>query len=135
MPPDVLLRKLTYLRRLLDDLSAFQNATLEEVLAAHYQIERLFELLVMTATDILFHELTAQGITPDSYHNAFKLASDHGLLPAALTVRLQQAAGMRNIIVHLYEDIDYTILHASIQPALRDFTEFLQLFEARLHTP
>lgn len=28
---------------------------------------------------------------------------------------------MRNILVHMYEDIDYAILHASIEPALDEF--------------
>lgn len=75
MPPDVLLRKLTYLRQLLDDLQTFENASLADVRAQHYTVERLFELLVMTTCDILFHELAAQGITPDSYRDAFKQAS------------------------------------------------------------
>jgi uncharacterized protein YutE (UPF0331/DUF86 family) len=54
------------------------------------------------------------------------------LLPPDLAGRLQEAAGMRNVIVHLYQEIDYAILHASIRPALRDFGHFVALFEARL---
>lgn len=132
MPPDVLLRKLTYLRQLLDDLQAFENASLDDVHAHHYTVERLFELLVMTTCDILFHELAAQGITPDSYRDAFKQASAQGMIPPDLSAKLEKAAGMRNIIVHLYQAIDYSILHSSVRPALQDFREFLALFEARL---
>lgn len=134
MPSDVLLRKLTYLRQLLDDLQKFENASLDDVCAQHYTVERLFELLVMTTCDILFHELAEQGITPDSYRDAFKQASAHGLLSPDLSANLEKAAGMRNIIVHLYQAIDYSILHKSIRPALRDFKKFLVLFEARLHS-
>jgi uncharacterized protein YutE (UPF0331/DUF86 family) len=130
--PEVLLRKLTYLRQLLVDLAPFEGATLAEVQAEHYKVERLFELLVMAASDILFHELAERDLTPDSYRGAFKLAADQGLLPPDLTDRLQEAAGMRNVIVHLYQEIDYAILHASIGPALRDFGQFVALFEARL---
>jgi uncharacterized protein YutE (UPF0331/DUF86 family) len=134
MPPEVLLRKLTYLHQLLEDLQKFENASLDGVRAQHYTVERLFELLVMTTGDILFHELAAQDITPDSYRGAFKQAGAQGLLPPDLSANLEKAAGMRNIIVHLYQAIDYAILHSSIRPALRDFREFLVLFEARLHS-
>jgi uncharacterized protein YutE (UPF0331/DUF86 family) len=130
--PDTLLRKLTYLRQLLADLTPYVGATLSEVHAEHYKLERLFELLVMTATDILFHLLAEQGLTPDSYRAAFKIAAEQGLLPVDLAERLQEAAGMRNVLVHLYEDIDYTILRDSIEPALRDFGQFVAIFESRL---
>jgi uncharacterized protein YutE (UPF0331/DUF86 family) len=101
MPPDVLLRKLGYLRQLLSDLAPYRDAKQTDVIAEHYKIERLFELLVMTASDILFHELTAQNVSPASYRDAFKLAGTHELIPQDLSERLQKAAGMRNIIVHL----------------------------------
>jgi uncharacterized protein YutE (UPF0331/DUF86 family) len=132
LTPEVLLRKLAYLRQLLTDLAPFEGVTLKEVEVEHYKLERLFELLVMATTDILFHELAELGLTPDSYRNAFKLAAAQGLLPADLAGRLQQAAGMRNVIVHLYQEIDYAILRDSISPALRDFRQFVALFEARL---
>jgi hypothetical protein len=50
MAPDVLLRKLTYLRQLLKDLSPYKEASLAEVEAEHYKLERLLELLVMAAS-------------------------------------------------------------------------------------
>jgi uncharacterized protein YutE (UPF0331/DUF86 family) len=130
--PEVLLRKLDYLRQLLADLAPYEGATLAEVRAEHYKLERLFELLVMTASDILFHQLAEQGMTPDSYRGAFELAATEDLLPPDLASRLQEAAGMRNVIVHLYQEIDYTVLCDSISPALRDFGQFVALFEVRL---
>jgi uncharacterized protein YutE (UPF0331/DUF86 family) len=133
MPHDVLLRKLSYLHQLLEDLRPFENASLADVRAQHYTVERLFELLVMTTCDILFHELAAQGVTPDSYRDAFKQASTHGLLLPDLSANLEKVAGMRNIIVHLYQAIDYSILHTSIRPALQDFGKFLAIFETQLH--
>lgn len=39
--------------------------------------------------------------------------------------RLEDAAGMRNVLVHLYEEIDLEIPHASIGPALNDFAELV----------
>ena len=132
MAPDVLLRKLLYLRQLLIDLAPYENATLAEVEAEHYKLERLLELLVATATDILFHKLAEMDVAPDSYREAFRLAGEHGLLPRDLAERMQNAAGMRNVLVHLYEEIDYQILHSSIQPALQDFSQFTAIFAQEL---
>ncbi len=60
MSSEVLLRKLHYLRQLLHDLAPFDGATLAKVQAEHYKLERIFELLVVTASDILFHSLAEQ---------------------------------------------------------------------------
>ena len=132
MAPDVLLRKLLYLRQLLVDLKPYKDATVAQVEAEHYKLERLIELLVATATDILFHTLAEQNIAPQSYRDSFRLAGEQGLIPVDLAERLQKVAGMRNILVHLYETIDYEILHSSINHALNDFTKFAALFAARL---
>ena len=131
MAPNVLLRKLTYLRQLLADLAPYENATLDQVLADHYKLERIFELLVVTATDILNHKLAERDLTPDTYRDSYKLAAEQGLLPLDLAERLQDAASMRNLIVHLYERVDHAILRDSIAPALRDFSQFVALFEGQ----
>lgn len=132
MAPEVFLRKLTYLRQILADLAPFQGASLAQVEAEHYKLERILELLVMAASDILHHLLAERGITPSSYRETFKLAAEQGLVPADLAARLQDAASMRNVIVHLYEQINYTILRDSIAPALEDFRQFVALFETAL---
>lgn len=126
---DVLLRKLAYLRRLLHDLAPFERMSRAEIEAHHYTIERILELLVGAAADLLFHILAERGQAPASYRDAFRLAAQEGLLPDDLAGRLQQAAGMRDVLVHLYERIDYDILHASIAPALHDFALFVALAE------
>ena len=137
MAPNVLLRKLTYLRQLLADLAPYENTTLDQVLADHYKLERIFELLVVTATDILNHKLAERDLTPDTYRDSYKLAAEQGLLPLDLAERLQDAASMRNLLVHFYERVhlservDYTILRDSIAPALRDFSQFVALFEGQ----
>jgi uncharacterized protein YutE (UPF0331/DUF86 family) len=132
MAPEVLLRKLSYLRQLLADLAPYEKASLEQILADHYKLERIFELLVVATTDILNHKLAEDGLVPDSYRDSYKLAAEQDLLPSELAIRLQDAASMRNVIVHLYEQVDYTILRDSIGPALRDFSQVVALFDAQL---
>ena len=40
-------------------------------------------------------------------------------------MNLSLSAGLRNILVHEYEEIDYSVLHNSIPAALRDFTRLI----------
>ncbi len=125
-------RKLADLQRLLTDLEPYREATLIEVEAAHYKIERLFETLVVTAAQVLIHALAKIEVIPISYENVFEESGKVGLLTQDLAQRLGHAAGMGNILVHLYEQIDYEILHQSIQPALQDFAEFVAIFASDL---
>jgi uncharacterized protein YutE (UPF0331/DUF86 family) len=132
MAPDVMTRKLQLLRQYVEDLSAHRGADIDYVLRHHYEIERLFELLVAVASDLLFHELGKAGITPSSYRDAFRLAGDQGILPRPLAESLALAAGMRNILVHLYDEIDYEILRDSIESAISEFQAFIRVFEKSL---
>lgn len=53
----------------------------------------------MSASDILHHLLAEKGVTPDSYRDTFRQAGERSLLPEDLSVRSQEAAGMRNILM------------------------------------
>lgn len=130
MAPEVLVRKLAYLRKLLADLEIYREATPAEVMEDHYVVERILELLVVVASDILFHLLAEQDVHPGSYRETFQLAGQQGMLPADLANRLSSAASMRNIIAHIYESIDYGVLHAAIPLALDDFDDFVDVCAA-----
>lgn len=122
MPPEVVHRKLDVLRQLLHDLQPFARASLDEVVAEHYKVERILELLGTAAADLVQHLLAERGVVAASYRDVFRQAAAAKLLAPPLAERLEDAAGMRNVLVHLYEGIDYEILHASVGEALRDFT-------------
>jgi uncharacterized protein YutE (UPF0331/DUF86 family) len=132
LSPEVLARKLAKLRVFLSDLRPYQGAALPVVEEDHYRVERLLQLLVEVATDILAHELARLGVVPASYRDAVRKAVEKDLLPEDLGESLERAAGLRNVLVHLYEDLDMEILAASVDPALTDFGEFLKLFQKRL---
>jgi uncharacterized protein YutE (UPF0331/DUF86 family) len=132
LSPEVLARKLAKLREFLSDLKKFEDASREVVVNNHYAIERLLQLLVEVATDILAHELSSRGVVPTSYRETIRKGVEEGYLSPELGVRLERATGLRNVLVHLYEELDMDILGDSINPALEDFGEFLQVFQSRL---
>lgn len=125
MAPEVILRKLEILRRLVMDLRLHENASLDEVEKEHYRIERILELLATSAADLLQHILGEREIIAHSYREVFRKAGEDKLITASLAERLENAAGMRNVLVHLYDEIDLAILRQSISEALRDFPELI----------
>ena len=86
--PEVILRKLGMLRRLLADLGPFADAPLATVIAEHYKVERILELLVTAAADLLQHLLAERGIVAASYRDAFRQAGAAGLISPELASRL-----------------------------------------------
>ena len=132
MSPEVLARKLVQLRRFLEALRCYEGATAEEVERDPFAVERLLELLVQVSVDLVAHDLRRRDMVADSYRDAFRKAGEHGILPGDLAGRLQEAAGLRNLLVHMYEQIDYRVVAGSIAPALEDFGEVLAVFEKRL---
>jgi uncharacterized protein YutE (UPF0331/DUF86 family) len=129
---EVLVRKLALLRRYLRDLEPHAGRAAGDLRADPYAAERLLELVVQVAVDILTHELAERGVVPETYRKAFLLAGEQALLPPDLAAALADAAGLRNIIVHRYDEVDYQILAASIARALRDFHRLLDLYAGRL---
>ena len=132
MTRDVLLRKLDRLRTYVADLQPHAGKSATEVEDDAYEIERLLELIVQVSVDLVTHELGEQGIVPETYRDAFRHAGDAGLLPTDLAASLADAAGLRNILVHVYEQIDYEIVAASIDRAIEDASRFIGVYQARL---
>ena len=126
MTSEVFIRKKELLINYLNDLKEYKNCSYEEFMKNHYAIERLLELLVSVSTDIIFHLLSQRGEEiPTTYRTAFLRAGEISLLSEDLAFRLAQAAGMRNILVHGYEEIDYQIIYQSIKQAIIDYSQFL----------
>lgn len=132
MTREVLVRKLALLKRYLEGLAAHRGRSSKELRNDPYEVERLLELLVQVAVDITGHELAERGVVPGSYRATFLEAGEAGLIPSDLATSLAEAAGLRNILVHLYEEIDYEIVAGSLDGAFRDFTRFLEVYSARL---
>ncbi len=127
MSPEVLNKKLSLMTTYLNDLMPYKDISFENFMEKHYEIERLLELLVMTASDIVFHLISAKGEpAPTSYKAAFLRAGEMGIISEDLSRSLALSAGLRNILVHEYEEIDYSLVHKSIPVAIRDFTVFIR---------
>ena len=127
MSPEVVKKKLESITNYLNDLLPYKKIPFDEFMQKHYEIERILELLIMTASDIVFHMISDKGESaPASYKSAFLRAGELKIISKKLSESLALSAGLRNILVHEYEEIDFKIVHKSIPSAVRDFTAFIK---------
>jgi uncharacterized protein YutE (UPF0331/DUF86 family) len=130
MSPEILRRKLDHLRRYLADLRRHQDLSRDDFEREHYAVERLIELVVEASSSVAFHVLSIEeGTSPGSYKDAFKRLGAAGFIPTNLAGRLGKLAGMRNILVHGYQQVDLDLVHQGIRPCIQDMEAFIQAAE------
>ncbi len=75
--------------------------------ALQAQAERHLQLALQCAIDIALHILADDtDQTPEDYGTAFRELAAVGVLNRDLADRLRLAAGLRNVLVHAYLDVD-----------------------------
>lgn len=130
---DALERKLGFLRRYLRDLAVYVGHDEAARLRDHYAIERLLQLLCDAASDIALQFLKRDGDSlPASDREIFSRLAANGRLPAALAQALIAACGMRNVLTHLYDEIDLSRVVAAVEPAVALYGAFLDWTLAQL---
>ena len=126
MSPEVVHRKIAKMLNYLDDLLPYKESSFDQFEDNHYKVERLIELLVMAASDIAFHLVSQQNEPPpSSYRAAFLRLGELGIIDPETGKSLALGAGLRNILVHDYEEIDYHKLHESIPTIISDIRQFM----------
>jgi uncharacterized protein YutE (UPF0331/DUF86 family) len=74
----------------------------------HHLAERYLHLAVEAALDIANHIIADRDYeAPETYRDAFSILGAHGVVTEDLARRLQGWAGLRNVLVHAYLDIDH----------------------------
>lgn len=125
---ETLERRLRVLEDLERKLSGFTSIPEDEFVAEdpiHDLAERYLHLAVECLIDVGNHILATRSVeAPGTYREVFALLAREGVLSADLARRLQGWAGFRNVLVHLYLDIDHRITWRVIQQDLGDLREF-----------
>lgn len=85
---------------------------------------------MQSAIDIALHILAEDSSeTPEDYATAFLLLARIGLIDRPLADRLRSAAGLRNVLVHTYLDVDPRRLWAHLRD-LDDLIAFAAAVES-----
>jgi uncharacterized protein YutE (UPF0331/DUF86 family) len=74
---------------------------------ARLATERALQVALQICIDIGAHLISELGLRrPDDYRGVFKSLADGTVIPRDLADRLGDAAGLRNVLVHDYVDVD-----------------------------
>ena len=120
MSPEVTYRKLNLLIKNLDLLKKFKNAPITKLNKHHLEVERLLHLIVEIMGDINHHIIVKKSATPPkSLKESFIEMGELGIIHSKLAKDLAPSAGLRNALVHMYDDIDMSFIQKSIENALK----------------
>jgi len=131
MPPldkEMLSQKLLSMTQYLDELESLRAPTFLEYKKDHikrYAVERLIELIVEFATDINRHFAAVfSESSPPTYYDTFAEMNNLEILPKSLSFKLAATTGLRNRLVHRYEDIDHKVVYHSVDPLLENYRKY-----------
>lgn len=124
--PERVRRLLTLLERYRGHLAALRDLDRdvyvdEQAFAGRY----LVQAAAQTCIDVANHVIASERWrVPMDYRDTFTVLEEHDVLTPELATRLRALAGLRNRLVHLYEDIDDRLVHELLQERLPDLKAF-----------
>ena len=122
--------KALLITRDLADLAPLASKPLAEYLASAIDelvAERLLERMIGRMIDINYHLLTETGHPPPAdYYASFTQLVALGVYDAEFGRRVAACTGLRNRIVHEYDEVDPQRVHEALAPAMRDVATYLR---------
>jgi len=126
----LLTRKLSNLQQALDELTRYAPPTLAQYRTDTLRrraTERLLPVIIETAVDINMHLATVVlGRPSPDYYSSFGDAAAAGAVSHALAQSLAPSAGLRNRLVHEYNQIDDEIVFAAAKGARGLYQRYLE---------
>jgi uncharacterized protein YutE (UPF0331/DUF86 family) len=127
---DLVTRKMALI---LDDLRAvtpIAQKPLDDYLASatdEIVTERYLERMIGRMIDINYHLITEAGHAPPrDYYDSFTQLAKLRILEPPFASQIAACAGLRNRLVHEYDEIDPRRVYEGLQAAVRDMPEYLR---------
>jgi len=119
--------KFAYMKQYLEDLIRFRDISLDDYLNSgnHYGAERLLQLIADVQTDVNRHLIKGLGGTqPKENAETPILLGILGVIKTDLALRMSASIGLRNVLVHLYDEINPEIVHGAIARTIADYAQY-----------
>lgn len=135
--PDRVRRLLTALERYHSELVDLAATPREQYLATQVYAGRyLVQAAAQVCIDVALHVIASEGWGPPAtFRDSFAVLADHEVILQSLAVRLQNLTGLRNRLVHLYDDVDDALVHDALAEGLGDLRAFAQAIGALARRP
>jgi len=127
MTSEVANRKLGFLIDYLNELKRFEGMNDGEYFPQRFAVERIMQLLVEVANDLLTHLLKDRfNVICRGYKDSFTKAANNKLISRDLGARLEKHGGFRNLLVHQYGEYSPEQVYMEIKPFIDNFSEFIR---------
>lgn len=63
---------------------------------------------------------------PQSYKEIFRTLGENGIIPEAFARKIEPAAGLRNVLVHIYAKVEIGRLYENLQNSVEDMEIFIE---------
>jgi len=127
---EFVVRKMRLIGEDLERLAPIGTLPLEAYLAdPKYEAlaERYLERMIGRMIDVNYHVIVESGnAPPKDYHESFVRLGTLGILEAMFARQLASAAGLRNRIVHEYNELEEEKVYTAIQSSLLDIPMYLK---------
>lgn len=126
----IVAKRVALITQYLESLKKFESKSLEEYLdnfETQMVVERLLQLMTQAAIDINEHILSR--INPansTTNYEAFIEISKYNIINPELAKKLAPSAGLRNRLVHEYDDIDSNQVFGAIKFAIQQYPQYVQ---------
>ena len=82
--------------------------------------------------DIANHVIAAEGFrAPKDYADSFKVLEEHGIVDEELGTKLRKMAKFRNVLVHLYGEIENQYIYEFMKKDIQDILDFKKIITAK----
>jgi uncharacterized protein YutE (UPF0331/DUF86 family) len=127
---ELVTRKLLLITQDLAVLAPFATKPLVAFLESRVDqavVERLLERMIGRMIDVNYHVITESGQPPPpDYHASFLKLAELGIVDPEFARRIARCAGLRNRLVHEYEEIDPGKVLESLQAARDDIVTYVR---------
>jgi len=131
--PDFIKRKISLIQDDLVKLSGFSQYSLSQITSDYVKqaaIERFLERIISRAIDINQHIIVesddAKISPPKDYKETFTALFQLGIYPDKFAAQISKSIGTRNILIHEYDKIDYSLIYDSIADCLKDYHRYCE---------
>ena len=128
--PTLVIRKINLISQDLDELLRIARKGLDDFLSNRVDrvlAERYLERMIGRMIDINYHLITETGYPPPAdYFQSFTQLGTLAILPADFARQIASCAGLRNRIVHEYDEVDPARLHEGLTAAAQDVPQYLR---------